>query len=404
MRAHVVVGLGYGDEGKGSTVDYLVRRHGAHTVVRFNGGAQAGHNVVLPDGRHHCFSQWGAGTFAGAMTYFAGDCLINPWHAFPEAEHLRSLGVSDPFRLLHVSRRCLVVTPWHIMLNRWVEQDRGDRRHGSCGQGIGETMRAAEEGYYLSAADLSPSGSWDTLKRVAAVIRDHLAQVAENRHGTGVRKRDGFEEFGRPALTDHAATMRLYGEKLGKRIISHWDPVGDLVFEGAQGVLLDQVHGEAPHRTWSTCTTANADRLLEEYLGQVVRLGVTRTYMTRHGAGPLRTEDPKLAPEPGEHNATHEWQGRFRLGYPDFVQLRKAVKACGNLDGLVLTHCDRGVPENSWCEEYENGYPVMEAAQFVAPEALFERNLGLRAIITSHGPDWTQKMEWAASPPPMAGV
>src|ERR671935_3045894 len=101
--AIILGGLGYGDEGKGATVDFLARTEPVHTVVRFNGGPQAGHNVVTPDGRHHTFSQFGSAAFVpGVLTYLARPVLVNPLNAFREAEHLRAVGVPDAFDRLVV--------------------------------------------------------------------------------------------------------------------------------------------------------------------------------------------------------------------------------------------------------------------------------------------------------------
>src|SRR5437660_12409394 len=142
-RAIITVGLGFGDEGKGATVDYLVRRYDADLVVRYCGGSQAGHNVQLPDGRRHTFSQFGAGTLAESSrpprTYLGPNMIIDPPALGREAQHLNELGVKDPLRLLTIHPRCLVTTPWLKLLNQLRELARGEARHGSCGQGIGET-------------------------------------------------------------------------------------------------------------------------------------------------------------------------------------------------------------------------------------------------------------------------
>jgi adenylosuccinate synthase len=119
---------------------------------------------------------------------------------------------------------------------------------------------------------------------------------------------------------------------------------GTVIFEGAQGVLLDEWFGFHPHTTWSTTTFANAQALLDEsaYEGERTRVGVLRTYFTRHGPGPFVSEDPSLRrhlPEP--HNADAGWQGRFRVGAFDAVAARYALAVAGGADWLALTHLDR---------------------------------------------------------------
>ena len=114
---------------------------------------------------------------------------------------------------------------------------------------------------------------------------------------------------------------------------------GPAVFEGAQSVLLDEWRGFHPYTTWSTTTFANAEALLAEADQTAVRLGVVRSYLTRHGPGPFVTEDPTLEfPEP--HNRHGTWQGAFRTGHPNAVALRYAVEVAGGVDAVALTHLD----------------------------------------------------------------
>ena len=105
----LTVDLGFGDAGKGAVVDLLARRYEAHTVVRYSGGAQAGHRVVAPDGREHVFSQFGSGALAGAATHLSRFMLIEPLAMLEEARHLRALGAGEPFERASVDARALVM-------------------------------------------------------------------------------------------------------------------------------------------------------------------------------------------------------------------------------------------------------------------------------------------------------
>ncbi len=126
-----------------------------------------------------------------------------------------------------------------------------------------------------------------------------------------------------------------------------------VVFEGAQGVLLDETWGFHPHTTWSDCTFAGALALSGDR--PVHRLGVTRTYAHRHGPGPFPTEGTLALGEP--HNRDDGWQGRFRVGALDGVLLRYAVAVCGGVDGLVVTHLDR-LERGPVCDGYLADVPV----------------------------------------------
>ena len=352
-RRVVVVDLGFGDAGKGTVTDSLVRRMKASAVVRFNGGAQAGHTVVLGDGRHHTFAQLGAGTFVpGVRTFLSRHVVLHPTALLVEAEHLARLGVADAMDRLHVSEACLVTTPVHQAAICVRELARGASRHGSCGVGVGETVRDS-----LRAPD-------DALR--ARDLRDERALVTRLRRQQEEKREELREELRHlpddplarqelAMLTDadvllpwaaRAASLARHGvldegDEAIHALLASSDPV---VFEGAQGVLLDEWVGFHPYTTWSTCTWSNAEELLREHGDEshAYRLGVLRAYATRHGAGPFPTESPDVPPaRTREHNVSGPWQGSFRTGWLDAVLTRYALAAAGPADGLALTHLDR---------------------------------------------------------------
>ena len=345
-RDVIVVGLGFGDEGKGATVDWLCAQ-GAASVVRFNGGAQAAHNVIA-DGRHHTFRQFGSGTLAGTPTYLAATMLVEPIALAVEAEALSDLGVDNPLSSVTIHPDALLTTPVHAAANRTREDARGAGRHGSCGLGIGETTwydlatRAGVRAGEQLENFVAPSAATESAIRV----RDCLDRR------TLTRKLDGLAAFYRPLLDtgwhghpDVADLVEVYSEFAGAVRIADERHLaaaaGRLIYEGAQGVLLDERRGLHPYTTWSRTTPANA-RSIGRDLGRTAStLGVLRTYQTRHGAGPLPGEDAGLRPvRPERHNATGAYQGDWRVGQLDPIALRYAVAACGRVDGLALTHLD----------------------------------------------------------------
>ena len=324
-----VVDLGYGDAGKGRVVDALCAARPRRAVLRFNGGAQAGHNVVTPDGRHHTFAQFGSGTFQGVPTHLTRFAVVDPLALAAEA---RALG--NPFHLLTVDAGALLATPWHRAANRARERRRGAGRHGSCGMGVGQTME-----YALAHADAPRAGdvlSRARLRRRLTAVRDRLTAVHGPLDAPPVDDvADAFAAFGAAvSIVDGAHTGRLLRE-------------GPCVFEGAQGVLLDEWRGWHPYTTWSTTTFDNVTGLCDDFL----RLGVVRTYTTRHGAGPFVTEAPLPLPE--AHNGTGQWQGAFRVGHFDAVAHRYAAEVAGGVDALAVTHLDAVPPGLRICTSYE---------------------------------------------------
>lgn len=368
QHTFLTVDLGFGDAGKGSVVDYLTRAYGAHTVVRYNGGAQAGHRVVTAGAvpQEHVFAQFGSGTLAGAATHLSRFMLLDPLAMLAEGQHLAQLGVVDAVARTSIDGRALVISPFQRAINRLKELARGAGRHGSCGMGIGETvedhLRYGER--VLFAGDLA---SPDALCGKLALLREvNLAKLDGLRHSLPDSPQvsaelelltdpnwadwliDAYGELGRQA--------QIVGDNHLRTLLQR---PGTVVFEGAQGVLLDEWRGFHPHTTWSTTTLANAELLLAEagYSGSVTRLGITRAYTTRHGAGPLVTEDAALAQAlPDACNGTGPWQGDFRVGWLDLVLLRYALEIVGPLDSLALTCMDRlaRLPAAHICRSYRD--------------------------------------------------
>lgn len=366
---HVIltVDLGFGDSGKGAIVDYLTRAEDADIVVRYNGGAQAAHRVVTAEAqpREHVFSQFGSGTLAGAATHLSRFMLLDPLAMQAEAEHLCELGVSMPFASTTIDEAALVITPFQRAINRLRELARGKDRHGSCGMGIGETMVDAQtfKNRVLRAGDLAHPQR--LRERLAFLHEVNLAKLAEVRPllpdtlqvEQELALLDSDWDWLIAAYHDFArSTQIVQGDYLG-RILRR---SGTVIFEGAQGVLLDEWLGFHPYTTWSTTTLANANTLLSEadFAGRVTRLGITRAYTTRHGAGPFPSEEPSLsALLPDPCNQEGPWQGNFRVGWLDLVLLRYAAEITGPLDEVALTCLDRvnALPETWVCRAYDHG-------------------------------------------------
>lgn len=342
-QAHLVAGLAYGDEGKGSIVDALVRKHHASLVVRYNGGAQAAHNVVTPDGRHHTFAQFGAGSFVpGVQTHLSQYMLVNPLNMMCEEEHLREVGVSDIWKRTTVDPKALIITPYQKATNRILEMLRGHSKHGSCGQGVGVTREHSllHGDKVLFAADLKDEKL--TKNKLEFIRKLCLKDIYAMKK---VYEADTREAA---VLFDNAVDWiwqqyKHWPAKIGK-FAEVMDGVEHVVFEGAQGVLLDEIYGSAPFNTWSDTTFNNAHALLKDigYNGQQTKIGVVRTYYTRHGVGPFPTEQDWLhkAIVPEIHNTTNEYQDDFRLGLFDTKQFGYAVKAVGGVDYVALNHND----------------------------------------------------------------
>jgi adenylosuccinate synthase len=386
-RAIIVTDLGYGDAGKGTMVDYLVRQRpesAPAVVVRYNGGPQAAHNVVTADGRHHTYAQFGSGSFVpGAQTHLSRYMLINPLNMGREVDHLQRLGVPDVWERLSVDEDAVVITPWQVAANQVREAARGAERHGSTGQGVGE---ARVDAMRVPELSIRVKDALD-VARLSERLRD-LRDYKRRQLHDDLAATDGPSQvaglaawatlFGRERRNEIADLVDTYRRWARRAFIVPGDYLDGLlrrsplaVFEGAQGVLLDEWYGFQPYTTWSDTTDRQARALLREarFDGRITRLGVIRAFATRHGPGPFVTEDPALTSAlPDRHNGAGAWQGAFRVGHLDLLVLRYALSVNGGVDALAVTHLDQLAHLPSWqvCDAYRFLGDASSARRFLA--------------------------------------
>lgn len=330
MRSYSVVGLGWGDESKGCAVDKLCRELPIDLIVRFNGGSQAAHNCVTPEGVHHTFSQFGSGMLANGTvrTHLSRFMLIDPITMMNEEGEL-SGKTFQPWGRTTVDPRCVIITQFHKRLNRLREKARGEARHGSCGMGVGVArewqLKYGDQEILRAGTLLDWVLSLQRLKFFKSLVEEEFGPESTQ----GIDMSDVMREFARwKRLVRLRSDVNVLGESKC------------MVFEGAQGVLLDETYGQAPHNTWTDTTFNNADTLLDEVgVKDRTRIGCLRTYHTRHGAGPFPTENHSLD-LPELHNGTGEFQGAFRVGQFDFLKARQAIDIVGGIDYLALSHID----------------------------------------------------------------
>lgn len=319
--------MGFGDEGKGLTTSYLVSLNPKQTLVgRFNGGHQAGHTVVLGDKRH-VFSSFGSGTLQDAPTWWSRFCTFYPIAFMNEYKILQSLG-HEP--TVYVDPLAPVTTPLDITRNH---VDADANKFGSVGVGFGATLERHERHFKLYFQDLYND----------AVLKAKLKNIASIFYNREIEERDGLANF-MLAVSD---LRKLKNVKLSTEI--DFLDYEHVVLEGAQGVLLDQEFGFFPYVTRSYTTSRKGCELLaERNLPKPDIYYVTRSYQTRHGAGPMTNEDWPVVLQNNENetNVTHKWQGSFRTSHLDADLLSYAVQcdsmySAGLRKNLVITCLDQ---------------------------------------------------------------
>lgn len=343
----IVVGLGYGDEGKGLTTDWLTRKRKNCAVVRFNSGAQAGHTVQREDGIRHVFHHFGSGTFNGASTILSRFFVVNPilfWH---EAMDLyRKCGILPN---MYVDKDCLVTTPYDVYINQTIEKARDGERHGSCGVGFGETIERAERGFALKVSDLTDI---DTLVEKLECIKteyypERLKELGIEDNPILLERAD--ERFLKDAR-EFCSNVKICKDTEAFEIFEH------LVFEGAQGLFLDQDSVDFPHVTRSNTGLTNVKQLIDGIRADVDVYYITRTYLSRHGAGPLLNEINDVTGIVDKTNVTNSWQGSLRFAPLNYDKMQYAIEEdmlnFKDIDctvNVMITHCDQSgivVPES----------------------------------------------------------
>lgn len=334
-KAFAVIGANFGDEGKGLVTDYLCARENATLVVRSNGGAQAGHTVVTPEGHRHVFSHFGCGTFLGVPTFLSNFVVVNPAIFAREFNEIEMLG-SGARISVYADPDCLVTTPLDMLINQALEDSRGHQRHGSCGLGINETVVRSERPEFRVQVRHLPD-----IETYLVGIREHWVPERLRQLGLPMDTIKYNDEMHEHFLMD---CDQFLGWVLPTQLKDL--DTRSVVFEGAQGLLLDQNRKEFfPHLTRSNTGIKNV-RILCEHAGITNLSGyyVSRTYMTRHGAGPFPTELSGLNFQ-DDTNVYGSYQGPLRFGalLPDQLH-KRCFEDFGRGYRLVFTHCDQMEP------------------------------------------------------------
>lgn len=314
MSVYAVIGAGFGDEGKGHMVDFLAAQSGPATiVVRHNGGAQAGHTVVTDKDRH-VFHHWGSGAIAGAATYLSQHFIVNPTLFARERAFSTSLYV-DPY--------AQVTTPYDVFINHLVETK---LRHGSCGTGIWETVVRHRGGEFpLMVTHLKDP---QMVRKICRDIREDYVLPRLFREGIMVTPHQHDIIMSDTIIEDFITHCEAFMDvaQTPPNILSQYRH-DTIIFEGAQGLLLDENHYFTPHVTGSSTGLTNVAHLMaEEYIySEINVIYVMRSYMTRHGAGPFPTYDPTLS-YADTTNTPNVWQGELRFGKLDLPLITEAIE------------------------------------------------------------------------------
>jgi len=320
MTDSAVIGLGFGDEGKGLVTNSLCNHYPDDSlVVRYSGGQQAGHTVVFPNGTRHIFSNFGSGSSQEVPTYWSKFCTLDPDGIVKELGVLETKGVKP---ILLIDRDCPITTPFEKKANTLNSQYISD---GTCGAGVGTTWQREKDLFSITAKDmLYPKILKIKLKMLQ---RYYGFTIHANTLATWVFTIEHMLGH------DHIKIIR------GLPLAYHY------IFEGSQGLMLDQDIGFYPHVTWGNTGTKNIYPMISKHPNLYL---VTRAYQTRHGNGPMTNESlpTDFKHYPMETNIDHPYQGELRKTILDADLLKYAIDSDKGINTnprktLIITCCDQ---------------------------------------------------------------
>ncbi len=372
MSNVVVVGSQWGDEGKGKIVDWLSER--AEIVVRFQGGHNAGHTLVI-DGTTYKLSLLPSGIVRpGKLSIIGNGVVVDPWALLDEIDRIREQGVEVSPEQLKLAGNAPLILPLHRELDQAREAASGKGKIGTTGRGIGPAYEDKVARRAIRVCDLADR------KALEAKVDRLLA------HHNVLQRGMGLDEIDRKRLLDQllelAPRLLPYAASIWKELDEAHRAGRRILFEGAQGFLLDIDHGTYPFVTSSNTVSGAAaagSGMGPNRLGYV--LGITKAYTTRVGEGPFPTElDDEIGQRLGERGREFGTvTGRKRrCGWFDAVLVRQAIKI-GGIDGIALTKLDvlDGMESLKVCVGYRIGgqeydhYPSAMADQ-AAAEPVYE--------------------------------
>jgi adenylosuccinate synthase len=354
MANVAVVGAQWGDEGKGKIVDWLSER--ADVVVRFQGGHNAGHTLVV-GGETYKLSLLPSGVVRGKLSIIGNGVVVDPWALLAEIARIAEQGVHITPEVLKIAENATLILPLHGHLDRAREEASGAGKIGTTGRGIGPAYEDKVGRRAIRLCDLEDPAMLEA--KVAKMVAHHNALL----RGLGAPEIDWDETLA--ALREIAPKILPYSAVVWQILDDIRHTRKRVLFEGAQGTMLDIDHGTYPFVTSSNTVSGNAGTgsgVGPSQVGYV--LGICKAYTTRVGSGPFPTElFDKVGETLGDRG--HEFGTvtgrRRRCGWFDAVLVRQAVKV-GGVDGIALTKLDvlDGFDELKICTGYKIGGKVIQ--------------------------------------------
>lgn len=336
-NGYVISGSLFGDEGKGTFVDYLAHEKELIKNVRYNGGSQASHTVIH-EGKTHKFSQLGSSMFKnGNKTYLSKNTIVNPFNLFEESNQF-SIKACIPIEMvlknIYVDKNAYVVTPYHRLIGMLKELQLKENKRGSVGTGVSQTRKLLEC-YNLGLQvndllDIDIKGK-EKLKELFIFTREFFVKSKEIVDDHLIKSLiDEKDIYYLTDLSNKEYVLQCYKNLMNRDYFNIVDGIKefyisgeDILFEGSQGLLIDSRYGIKPNTTFLDTSNEYAKTLCEEIGYTPILIGASRAFASRHGKGMFPTKNNMLSNLIEDNNQTPSfWQGSPIYGWYDAVLMR----------------------------------------------------------------------------------
>lgn len=369
MDSYILCGMQFGDEGKGTFVDYLSFTLNADAIIKYNGGSQASHTVITPDGILHKFSQLGSGMFLEKChTYLSENMVINLDNLMVELEVFSKktgFTISELIKRIHINENCFIVTPYHKLINKLREFSKGNNRRGTVGTGVSEVRILLSENQEsplgLQVKDILGSSNNNLIVSKLEALKYYVEDFYEEKQeiiwsNVPDKMKNSLEKEIR-FLLDSKICLGLAANyvinfnnasadlNLKKCIYSISEAVlienyNTIIFEGSQGLLIDKFFGIKPNTTFLDTTNKFAIEI-SHCRKNIHKIGIAKAFTSRHGFGIFPTETIEVSSKISDKNQDSSfWNGSIRFGWFDAILLRYAQKV-NQVDELYLSSLDK---------------------------------------------------------------
>ena len=369
MDSTILCGMQFGDEGKGTFVDYLIYANNSDCIIKYNGGSQASHTVITPEGVTHKFSQLGSGMFnEKCHTYLTENMVVNLGNLLVEIE-IFSLNTGIPKEELldriHIHENCYVVTPYHKLINKLRELSKGSDRRGTVGTGVSEVNNLLNEKTTfpnnklgLQVKDIFNEYNKNLIIEKLKALQEYLTDFY-NKNKKEIEKNipEELKESLHKEINFlmnkksylYVANSYIVEFKLNSKLknciySTYEDDIKSkhqkAIFEGSQGLLIDCAYGIKPNTTFLD-TTNNFALSICSNNDKITKIGIAKSFCSRHGIGIFPTESTQLNSMIFDENQDVTfWNGKIRFGWFDAILFRYAQKV-NKVDEVYLSSLDK---------------------------------------------------------------